>query len=174
MPGQERKGAARRTAPARSAVGVVGGDATCVRALVQRWTGRPMRMGGKRTEVVSLPDQENRREVVVLTESPSTLEPWPGGPLIWLLPERGPSQPELALLRQVLYANERAHPRLCVLVCIPHDVAVAAANADLDTIADTLRWGVNGDVEIEIEAVWVSGNEEASIDRWLGNLGTVT
>lgn len=101
----------------------------------------------------------------------TTLWPWPGGPLIWLLPERGPSEPELALLRQVLRANEKARPRLCILVCFPHDVDVAAANVDLDTISDTLRWGVDGDVEMEIEAVWLSGNEAASVDRWLASLG---
>lgn len=130
-------------------------------------------MSGTFTEIIGLPDLENRREIVVLTGVTSTacLEPWPGGPLIWLLPERGPSDPELALLRQVLRANEKARPRLRILVCLPHDVDIDTANADLDMISDTLRWGIDGDIEMEIEAVWLSGNEEASIDRWLASLG---
>jgi hypothetical protein len=151
---------------------VVGGDDACVRALVQRWTGRPARIGTL-TESIALADREHRREIVLLTglAGSTRLEPWPGGPLIWLLPERGPSEPELALLRQVLRANEKASPMLRILVCLPHDVDVDAASADLDTISDTLRWGVDGDVEMEIDAVWLSGTEDASIDRWLAGLG---
>lgn len=171
MARKETKSAARHPAGEHPIVGVVGGDDACVRSLVQRWTGRPARVGTP-TEIVGLLDRENRRKIVLLTglAGSTPLEPWPGGPLIWLVPERGPSEPELALLRQVLRANEKASPRVRILVCLPHDVDIDAANADLDTISDTLRWGVDGDVEMEIEAVWLSGNV-TSIDRWLAGLG---
>jgi hypothetical protein len=170
-----RKGAkstARRPDRERSVVGVVGGDTTCLQALVQRWTGRPGRIE-KLTETVCVPDRENRREIALLNgvTGSTSLEPWPGGPLIWLVPERGPSEPELALLRQVLRANEKTRPTVRLLVCLPHDVDAIAANDDLDAISETLRWGLDGEVELEIEAVWLSGNEEAGIDRWLAGLG---
>jgi len=156
---------------ARSVAGVFGGDSACLRAVVHHWTGRaPSAVLTGEEQVVRLADTDNRRDLVVLCDPSIRLDPWPGGPLVWMYPERGPSDPELAQMRVALNANESAAPSLQVLLCLPHDVELAAASSDLDIISETLRWAVDPGVEMEIEAVWLSGTHDATLAAWLATL----
>lgn len=76
----------------RRAVGVIGGDTACLRSVVHYWTGRaPSNVLPKDISVVRLPDADNRRDLIFIFEPAVSLDPWPGGPLIWMYPERGPS-----------------------------------------------------------------------------------
>lgn len=156
----------------RRASGVVGGDVACIRAVVHHWTGRaPSRVLKGRPGVLRLSDARNRRDLVLLLEPTTRLEHWPGGPLIWVLPERGPSDPELAQLRLTLSSGATQGTNLVVLVCLPHDLDADAAASDLEIISETLRWGVAPEVEMELEAVWLSGTQEGSLSAWLAALG---
>ena len=152
-------------------VGVVGGDMACIRSVVRQWTGKiASRMIPPRVQVLRLADMETRRDLVFLL-SPAAIDPWPGGPLIWLLPERGPSEPELAQLRLTLNINRTDYPAVSILLCLPAEVDTTAASSDLDIITETLHWAVDSPVEINIEAVWLSGNGPCSIAHWLSRLG---
>lgn len=156
----------------RPAVGVVGGDRACIHAVVHHWTGRPaskVLTGAARAARVS--GGENRRDIVILQEPSASLNPWPGGPLIWLYPERGPSELELAQMRLALSANATSSPRLRILLCLPQDVDPDSAEGDLDIISDTLRWAVDPGVEMEVEAVWLSGDQGPTLFSWLVKLG---
>lgn len=163
--------AARQKDVKRRLVGVVGGDTACLRAVIHHWTGRaPSSVLVGDISVVRLSDAEKRRDLIFLFEAAAPLDPWPGGPLIWMYPERGPSEPELAQMRLALSANATAAPALRVLLCLPYDLDADAASADLDTISETLRWAVDHDVEMDIEAVWLSGTHEATLPAWLAGL----
>ena len=59
---------------------------------------------------------------------------------------------------------------LRVLLCIPHDVEPSAASADLDVISETLSWAVDPNVEMEIEAVLLSGSQPPTLEQWLASL----
>lgn len=149
---------------------MVGGDAACLRAVVHHWTGRaPSGVLVGDISVVRLSDENNRRDLVFLFE-PAALDPWPGGPLIWMYPERGPSEPELAQMRLAQSANAVAAPALRVMLCLPHDLDADSASADLDIISETLRWAVDPDVEMDVEAVWLSGTHGATLPYWLAGL----
>ncbi len=169
--GRRHAVAAREKDVERRAVGVVGGDTACLRAVIHHWTGRaPSSVLVGDISVVRLPDADNRRDLVFLFELPVPLDPWPGGPLIWMYPERGPSEPELAQMRLALGAEAIAAPALRILLCLPYDLDTDTASADLDIISETLRWAVDPDVEMDIEAVWLSGDHEATLSAWLAGL----
>lgn len=104
--GRRPAAAVREKDVERRAVGVVGGDTVCLRAVIHHWTGRPpssVLVGD--ISVLRLADADNRRDLVFLFEPGAHLGPWPGGPLIWMYPERGPSEPELAQMRVALGAT---------------------------------------------------------------------
>lgn len=163
--------AARKKDVERRVVGVVGGDIACLRAVIYHWTGRaPSSVLVGDISVVRLPDADNRRDLVFLFEPLASLDSWPGGPLIWMYPERGPSEPELAQMRLALGAKATAAPALRILLCLPYDLDTDTASADLDIISETLRWAVDPDVEMDIEAVWLSGDHEATLPVWLAGL----
>jgi len=155
----------------RHTVGVVGGDTACLRTVVHHWTGRaPSSVLVGDIEVIRLSDANKHRDLIFVFEPAAHLDPWPGGPLIWMYPERGPSEPELAQLRMVLSANAAAAPALRVVLCLPYYLDVDAASADLDIISERLRYAVDPDVEIDIEAVWLSGPHEVTLSNWLAGL----
>jgi hypothetical protein len=158
-----------RLAEADATVAVVGGDEACIRALVRHWTGRPAARVLRASQAIRLLDATNRRSILVINKS-ATPKPWPGGPLVWLFPERGPSEPDLAQLRWVLAANAANCPVLRVLLCLPFDVSPGAAAKDLDIVAETLRWAVDPGVEMEIEAVWLFDAPESTLGSWLDKL----
>lgn len=151
-------------------VAVVGGDEACVRALVRRWTGQPAAKVLRDRDAVRLHDVGHRRAILVMHQSTVPLQPWPGGPLVWLFPERGPSELELAVLRQVLATNATNCPALRVLLCLPFDVAPEVAVKDLEVITETLRWALEPQVEMEIEVAWLSDVPDPSLAAWLDNL----
>ena len=159
-----------RRAVADATVAIVGGDEACIRALVRHWTGRPAARVLRASQATRLRDAANRRTILTINQSTTLLQPWPGGPLVWLFPERGPSEPDLAQLRRVLAANAANCPALRVLLCLPFDVAPGAAAKDLDIVAETLRWAVDPTVEMEIEAVWLSDAPDSTLGSWLDNL----
>jgi len=164
----------RKTRPPKrgDCVGVVGGDAACMRTLAYHWTGQPaMKALESCEQVVRLTDSENRRDLVFLLDADTQITPWPGGPLIWLYPERGPSEPELAQLRLALRANEAANPQLRILLCLPDDVDPTEAASVLDIVSDTLLWAVDPNVAIELEAVWLLDGQPNSLAQWLMKLG---
>ena len=162
---------ARKKDAKRRTVGVVGGDAACLRAVVHHWTGRaPSKMLLRDTEVVRLSDVDDLRDLVFLFEPTALLDPWPGGPLIWMYPERGPSEPELAQLRLALSVNAAAAPALRVVLCLPFDLDSDKASDDLDIISETLRWAVDPEVQMSIEAVWLSGTQTPTLPNWLSGL----
>lgn len=163
---------ARKKDVERLAVGVVGGDTACLRAVIHHWTGRtPSSVLEGDTSVIRLSDANNHRDLVFVFEPAAPLDPWPGGPLIWMYPERGPSEPELAQMRLALGANAIAAPALRILLCLPYDLDADTASTDLDIISETLRWAVDPDVEMDIEALWQSGTHEGTLAAWLAGLG---
>jgi hypothetical protein len=96
-------------------IAVVAGDELCVRTAIGAWATP--------TKLVS-PEPSNphaQRDDGVTAAFflgvPSDVVPWPGGPLVWLLPERGPSVPELAQLR-VAATLAPTLPEPWVLVCV--------------------------------------------------------
>ena len=169
--GSRSKPGAQKRSVEPQAVGVVGGDTACIRAAIHHWTGRaPSSVLANEAKIVRLPDAGHRRDLVFLFEFAGHLEPWPGGPLIWMFPERGPSEPELSQMRLALTANKLAASALRVLLCLPADLNSAAACDDLDIISETLRWAINPDIEMDVEAVWLSGNHEKTLRVWLAAL----
>lgn len=149
-------------------VGVVGGDAACMRAFIHQWAGHPASwMCPKGVPIIRLPDSGYNRDIVFLLSAGVHLTPWPGGPLIWLYPERGPSEPELAQMRLALGNFTDIGQPLVILLCLPQDVDRLAAEHDLDIIYKTLLWAVEPTVEIELEAVWMSDSQPGSLRQWL-------
>lgn len=156
----------------QSVVGVVGGDPACVRSLVRKWCGRPVPTWTTHARSSFAVRHEHRhQELWVLGSTPTPgLVPWPGGPLVWLFPERGPSAPELAELRRTISLSGLPRPSVRILVCMPHDVSIETASADLGTIANTLAWSMDPDTVVELEHVWLEDNSQHSLDRWVETL----
>lgn len=153
-------------------VGIFCGDATCLRTVVHIWTKRtPSSVLNDEAPVVTLTDATQRKLLVVIRDHTAEISPWPTAPLIWVFPERGPSEPDLALIRQVLRTHNVAKLEVKILLCLPTDVDEAAAATDIDVIAETLRWGVDSDVPLELEAVWLSGSRSPTLEQWLSQLG---
>lgn len=154
--------------PINKCVGVVGGDASCIHAFIRQWTGHPAsRMCPKDVPSIRLTDMGKSRDIVFLLTSGAQLIPWPGGPLIWLYPERGPSEPELAQMRLALTNHPDVSQPLVILLCLPQDVDRSAAEHDLDIVHQTLLWAVEPAVEITLEAVWMSDSQSDNLCQWL-------
>jgi len=157
--------------PSRPCVGVVGGDLACIRTMVNHWTGKSaIRILRTKRSVIRVCDAARRRDLIILLDYDTRIIPWPGGPLIWLFPERGPSEPELAQMRTALNLHSASTSDLRVLLCLPHDVQPEAALEDLDIISETLRWSVDEDMEVTLEAVWLDGDGSSTMDAWLAAL----
>ena len=155
----------------RNCVGVVGGDPSCMRALAHHWTGRSaINVFLSHEHLVELADFKHKQELIFLLDVKTQITPWPNGPLIWLYPERGPSESELAQLRLALRTNKTSSPQLLILVCLPDDVDTVEAGSVLDNISETIRWTIDPNVVIELESVWLSNNLPNSLSHWLMKL----
>lgn len=138
----------------RPTVGVISGDGACLQSAVRHWTGRPATsvLQGD-ISVVRLSNKNEDRDIVFLFDPMRHLNPWPVGPFIWLFPERGPSELELAQMRHALDIHAAAHPKLHVVLCCPDHVSSEEAAVDVESIVETLCWALNPQLEIHIEAV---------------------
>jgi len=136
-------------------IAVVGGDRACMRATAYVWTGRAAGELFKNAgSVVRLPNPASDQELVFVLDSEEQLCPWPGGPLVWLYPERGPSEPELAQMRRA-WANSRdGNRKFQILICLPAEVAHETAAHDLDILDRTLRWATDPGIEFELRGLW--------------------
>ncbi len=152
-------------------IAVFGGDRTWIKAVIRHWTGTPV--GSLHKFERGFVRVDHSREPVCLSvvlDSDSSITAWPGGPLVWLLPERGPSQPELVQLRNVLSIHQTQMNELIILLCAPSDLAEENVANDLDVIVETLRWSLNPDQEFRIEAVWDKTEGENNLADWLSAL----
>ena len=73
-------------------------------------------------------------------------------------------------MRVALSLHGAAAPELRVLLCLPHDVEPEAALGDLEVVSETLRWSVDEDMELTLEAVWLEGDHGPTMDAWLDAL----
>jgi len=153
-------------------VAVFGGDITCLRAVVRRWTGRVAEPGTTPADSeIATGGSTGERRIAILRRPGSALSPWPGGPLVWLFPERGPSETELAQLRQALVADRTtAPPRLEVVICLPDDLTLEQAVQDLATIGETLGVGLPADRDCSLRAVWLDDTREPCLRGLLKEL----
>jgi len=152
----------------RPPAAVLGGDLACLRAAARLWAGAPLRPDGKGQ--VLLADRERKRDLLLLLEAGAPANSWPGGRLVWLWPERGPSGPDLTQLRLGLRTQAELCESLLVLVCLPEEVAPVSVAGDLDTILETLRWAVDPGLAVELQALWLSGLQSPTLGSWLANL----
>jgi len=89
-----------------------------------------------------------------------------------VVPERGPSEIELAHLRCALASHPGAENAVKVLMCLPPEVSDAASvREDLAKVADMVLYGVDPGTEVDLEAVWVSTALTPSLAGWLERLG---
>lgn len=96
-------------------VAVVAGDELCVQTAARAWVpsslSRPVRGG-----VLHLVGSDGNA-IAFVSSGVRDGVAWSGGPLIWLVPERGPSQPELAQLRAIASRAPASHEPW-ILVCV--------------------------------------------------------
>jgi hypothetical protein len=96
--------------------------------------------------------------------------PWPGGRLLWLLPERGPSVADLAILRTLLVIHGEKVPAIEVVICFPAGVSEGDAAKDLDAIDVSLRFGIPSERPYLLSAVWLEQGP-VLLHEWLERLG---
>lgn len=166
--------AANRPAAAGEAgtcLAVFGGDRVCVEAVARRWAGPAATRALARGDgFVTLAHRDAGARVGVLLDPSAAPTLWPGGPVVWLVPERGPSQPELAQLRRVLTAHRGPPLALMILLCVPGSLSHAEAAEDLQSVAQTLRWGLDANQRVELQVVWLAGDGEPNLGSWLQEL----
>jgi hypothetical protein len=73
-------------------------------------------------------------------------------------------------MRVALSVYGAAVPELWVVLCLPFDVRPEAALADLDVVSETLRWSVDENVDLALQAVWLDGDHSPTMDEWLAEL----
>ncbi len=170
---RRRRGARVKAVRGRSrTIAVFGGDGTCLRAVLRRWTGRAVAEGASAGETgIATGGASGGQRIAVLHRPGGVLTPWPGGPLVWLFPERGPSETELAQLRQTLVANRaEGFPRLVIVICLPDDLTPEQAAGDLATIGDTLGVGLPEELDCSLQAVWFDDTREPCLRGLLKEL----
>ncbi len=116
-------------------VAVLGGDPLCVGTVISAWVGS--RGAGTPRRTTRLPGV--RRDVLTILgrDDAAAPSPWPGGPLVWLVPERGPSMQELAALRAVCGAHRDAAIEPVVVVCVEPGAGFPT-EAELEAVAASL------------------------------------
>lgn len=113
---------------------VLGGDPLCVGTAIRAWVGS--RGAGVPLQTTRLKD--GRRGVLTILGRETTgLSPWPGGPLVWLVPERGPSMQELAALRSMCVAHLDVTNEPVVVVCVEPGAGFPT-ETELEAIAASL------------------------------------
>jgi len=145
--------ARKRTKP----LAVVGGDHACMRQLARLW-------GGKRAagvlrsprDLFWISDRARREYLAFVMTATASLDPWPGGAIVWLFPDRGPSEPELSIMRQFLTRHLEGAVVLRVFLCMDDDVDEADAAIVLDVVSRTLEWAVDCEAGFTAEAIWFS------------------
>jgi hypothetical protein len=152
-------------------VGIVAGDLTCLRTVVKHWTGKPLdSLLLPMNDVIYLSDKDNERELLFIFSSQFKLEVWPGGPLIWLFPERGPSELELIQFKLFLENNVPEEESLRIVLCLPHEVTINEVQELLKNVSETLCWAINQEYGISIEAVYLTTNMDYNIIKFLSEL----
>jgi len=150
---------------------VFGGDRACLRSVVLYWSGKSgARLSERITNPFQLRADDAESEITIIPEYPTLMSVWPGGPMVWLLPERGPSEPELAQMRQFLSSHHGMIPSFVVLFCIPSGTPKEELERDLDIVSETLYSGIEFDADIYLEAVWLQQDDVGSLGSWLTKL----
>lgn len=131
---------------------VVVGDTTCLRSAARAWSGQagPARL---RSSPALLPSGNKTLAFLGGPLGPDI--PWPGGRLVWLLPERGPSVADLAILSTLLSRHGEYIPGIDVVICFPPGVSERDAAQDLDFIDVTLRYGIPPERPYTLAAAWL-------------------
>lgn len=155
------------TAPAMPRpLAVLAGDATCLRSAARAWSG-PSGRASLRSSPALLGSRNGTLAFLGRPLGPET--PWPGGPLLWLLPERGPSVADLAILRTLLATHGEQVSAIVVVICFPADVSEREAAQDLEAIDDTLRFGIPPERPYTVSAVWLEQGP-VPLGEWLERL----
>ena len=145
-------------------LGVVGGDLSCIRSMIINWVGRPQKLYKEKT-IFHL--YKHDKYLLFVTSYNERLKIWPGSSLIWLFPERGPSQPELSQLNIFISNNKLRTQKLNILLCMPNDITSRESQFVLETTSETLYWNIDRDFDIHLEAVWLTKNHPNSLTNWL-------
>jgi hypothetical protein len=149
---------------------VVGGDQTCVRSLRHALgLPHPGLQRGRRFRSDGPVHADTPPRIVVLGVGQAPPAPWPGGCLVWLLPERGPSEPDIAEFLGALNALPQ-DVEVRIVLCVPASVDSSQAADDVQTVGRGLDWVVPDGRAVVIEAVWLWGGGEVSLSRWLAGL----
>lgn len=146
---------------------VISGDRTCVRSLIHASrsglsaTGPSQRRSGANIRL----EGTNQRLMVVSVRDPMPT-PWPGGVLVWLLPERGPSEQDLAELTGALLALP---PEVVtrIVLCVPASVTEPQAAEDVQIVGRNLDWVIPEGMTVSVEALWLWGGGPVRLQEWL-------
>jgi len=152
------------------AVAVFGGDETCLRAVLRRWTGQPVKNLAGFEGPLFIPGGAGGKYAVVLSGSEEPLATWPGGPLVWLFPERGPSQAELGQLRTVIDAHLKDDHDLVIAICLPGDLTEEQAVQDLEIIERTINLGLPAERTYTLLALWLDDDQQPNLRSFLNEL----
>ena len=138
----------------RTAFAVVGGDVVCMREVARLWGNehahRTLHSNRALHWVIS---KDGNQYIAFIGDTTSELAYWPGGPLLWLFPDRGPGAPELAILRCFLAMNAQAREDLRVMILLSDDVEERDVPIILDDVVQTLEWGIGHGIDFVVSAV---------------------
>lgn len=152
-------------------IAVFSGDKACIRSVVRYWSGQHgIKLLERMNKPFQLRSDHAAAEITIITDYQVVMPAWTGGPLVWLLPERGPSEPELAQMRHFLSIHHGVIPSFVVLLCIPAGTPKDEVERDLDIVSETLSSSIETDVDVRLEAVWLEQNVADSLGLWLKTL----
>lgn len=115
---------------------------------------------------------KRERTICLITQGQDSINHWPGGNLVWLVPERGPSMPELNDFIAFLCNNKKYFHSgfpLSILTCLPDDMNAEEARLTIEHVANTIAYAVPEIFEVTLEAVWLSNTVAHTIGEWIRN-----
>lgn len=145
-------------------LGVVGGDVTCIHRMIYQWTGHPMK--SPYNEIIELKSINNIHTLIFIF-NPSKTFSNPKRELIWLFPERGPSQTELLLLNNFININKFQNQKIHILLFMTDDIKEKESLSILESSTKMLYYNINPNYEINLETVWLLNNHQNNLKDWL-------
>lgn len=159
----------------RENISIFGGDRDCMLKVARRWKNEPCEWLFERHITQNTPlylfHHDLPFEIVFVLDSRIVMNNWQGLPLVWLFPERGPSDIELSEMQLFITNNtNNLKNGMSVLILIPGDSDRSSVEKDIDDISYTITTHIDFGGNLTLEGVYVSNPENDKLNAWLEKL----